>query len=148
MRAGRAVPAARGFTYLGVLIAIALIGVGLTAASEVWVTTAHRQKLAQLDWVGAQFVRAIGSYRDASPGSVKANPKTLADLLEDRRYLTMRRHLREIYRDPFTGSTSWTLIADPRGGVVGVVAKIPSVAGNGTQAKEYRYVEEQISLTR
>ena len=30
----------------------ALVGIGLLAASEVWVTSAHRQRRAQLDWIG------------------------------------------------------------------------------------------------
>ena len=38
----------RGFTYLGVLFAIAVLGLGLSAASEVWVTTAKRQRMEQL----------------------------------------------------------------------------------------------------
>jgi type II secretory pathway pseudopilin PulG len=65
-----------GFTYLGVLLAIALLSVGLTAASEVWVTVARRQRLEQLNWAGQQFAQAIGSYYESSPGGAKAYPKT------------------------------------------------------------------------
>jgi type II secretory pathway pseudopilin PulG len=67
-----------GFTRLGVLLAIALIGIGLTAASEVWSTTAKRQRMEQLEWVGQQYVQAIGSYYEASPRG-KAYPRSLED---------------------------------------------------------------------
>lgn len=61
----------RGFTYLGLLLAIALVGLGLSVASEVWVNVARRQKLEQLEFVGQQFVQAIGSYYESTPGPVK-----------------------------------------------------------------------------
>lgn len=115
----------RGFTYLGVLLALALIGIGLVAASEVWVTVARRQRLAQLDWVGGEFVAAIGSYYEASPGSAKVYPQALSDLVEDRRYLGVRRHLRRIYPNPFTGQTDWELVLGGDGRVHGVRVAIP-----------------------
>jgi type II secretory pathway pseudopilin PulG len=65
----------RGFTYLGVLLAIALLGIGLVAAAEVWTTTAKRQRIEQLDWVGQQYVQAIGGYYESSPGRAKVFPK-------------------------------------------------------------------------
>jgi type II secretory pathway pseudopilin PulG len=52
----------RGFTYLWVLVAIAVLGIGLVAASEVWQTTARRQQLEQLDWAGTQYMRAVGTH--------------------------------------------------------------------------------------
>ncbi|MBX3475885.1 MAG: type II secretion system protein [Planctomycetes bacterium] len=119
----------RGFTYLALLIAIAILGVGLTAASEVWVTTARHRKMVELEWIGNQFARALGSYYAASPGLVKTNPATLEDLLEDRRYLTVRRHLREVYLNPFTGKADWELVLGVDGKVRGVTARIPGEGG-------------------
>jgi len=113
----------RGFTYLGVLIVIAILGIGLSAASEVWVTQARRQKIEELDWVGQQYVQAIRGYYESSPGQVKAYPRTLQDLLEDRRFVTMRRHLRQVYVNPLTGKTDWELVVTPDGGVKGVAIR-------------------------
>ena len=109
-----------GFTYLGLLLAIALIGIGLAAASEVWSTVARRQRLVQLNWVGQQYVQAIGSYYEASPGSQKAYPHSMDDLLEDQRFGFVRRHLRQVYSDPLTGIADWQLISAPGGGFMGV----------------------------
>jgi type II secretory pathway pseudopilin PulG len=125
----------RGFTYLGVLLAIALLGIGMTAASEVWVTTARRQRMEQLGWVGQQYVQAIGSYYESSPGRVKAYPKTLEELLEDKRYAFVRRHLRQVYVNPFSGAVDWELIRAPDGGIRGIVP-----AGPKEGAKEFVYV--------
>lgn len=109
-----------GFTYLGVLIAMALIGIGLLAISEVWTTTTKRQKMAQLDWVGEQYVQAIESYYYANTGSVHLYPPTLDDLLEDKRYLSIRRHIRTLYGNPFTNGNAWKTLPAPGGGIQGI----------------------------
>lgn len=129
----------RGFTYLGVLIAIALIGIGLAAASEVWVANARRQRIEQLDWVGQQFVQAIGSYYESTPGRVKVYPRSLQDLLQDNRYVTMRRHLRAVYVNPMTGKSDWTLVLTPDGGIRGVVGIVTRESDSGGD-EERKYV--------
>jgi len=130
----------RGFTYLGVLVAVAVLGIGLTAASEVWVTLARRERMAQLQWIGEQYVQAIGSYYNASPGSVKAYPKTLQDLLEDKRYVTMRRHLRQPYANPVTGKDDWELLMTPEGGIRGVRATLPAqIDPDGLMTREFSF---------
>jgi type II secretory pathway pseudopilin PulG len=129
-----------GFTYLGLLLAIALVGLGLTAASEVWVTVARRQRLDQLEFVGQQFVQAIGSYYESSPGGVKKFPKSLDDLLEDRRYPFVRRHLRQAYINPFTGRTDWDLVAGPGEGFLGVRVRVPASNDAGEVAREFVYI--------
>jgi len=130
--------AERGFTYLGLLLAIALIGIGLTAASEVWVATAHHQKVVELEWMGAQFKQAIASYYDAAPGSVKVYPPNLEELLEDHRYLTIRRHLRTIYRNPITGKPDWEPVVGPDGRVRGV--RVYMKTDVGTEARAFVYM--------
>ena len=131
-----------GFTYLGLLLAIALLGIGLTAASEVWVTSAHLERMIELEWVGAQYVQAIGSYYEASPGSVKTYPNSLAVLLEDRRYLTTRRHLRSLYANPFTRQVDWELVRGPDGSVRGIRLELPTEFGGG--GKSFAYAPETV----
>ena len=126
----------RGFTYLGVLLATALVSLGLTAAAEVWTTVARRQRLEQLEWVGQQYVQAIGSYYEATPGLVKNYPKTLQDLVEDKRNAFVRRHLRQVYVNPFTGVADWELIEAPTGGVRGVRFRTADREGAG---REFSY---------
>ena len=136
----RARPAGRGqggFTYLGVLLAIAVLWVGLAVASEVWVTSARRHKAEELEWIGAQFTQAIGSYYHSTPGAAKAYPQSLQELLEDRRNPTPRRHLRRAYRNPFTGNADWAFVKSDDMRIRGVRCVIPSEAGQ--QIREFVY---------
>lgn len=100
----------RGFTYLGVLFAVALAGVALAAVGRMWQTEALREKEKQLLFVGDQYRRAIESYYQSTPGGANQYPQRLEDLLHDRRYPTIKRHLRRLYPDPVTGSTNWGLV--------------------------------------
>ena len=129
----------RGFTYLGVLLAVALLGIGMAAASEVWVTVARRQRMEQLEWVGAQFVQAIGSYYEASAGRVKAYPSSLEELLDDKRNVFVRRHLRRVYANPLTGATDWELLRALDGGVRGVRVTVAGSSGAGGDSREFAY---------
>ena len=54
--------AQRGFTYVGLLLAVALAGVALAAAGTLWSTVAQRDRELELLFVGDQYRRAIGSY--------------------------------------------------------------------------------------
>ncbi len=132
--------AQRGFTYLGVLLAIALLGIGLVAAAEVWTTTAKRQRVEQLDWVGQQYVQAIGSYYESSPGRAKVFPKALEDLLEDRRMPFVRRHLRQLYANPLSGKSDWELIEAPGLGIRGVRAKGGAKGADRQPPRDYVYL--------
>lgn len=111
--------AQRGFTYLAVLLAVALIGIGLAATGEMASTSARREKEAQLLFAGNEFRRAIRAYYLASPGAQRY-PRRLEDLLEDRRFPSTRRYLRRLYRDPMTGASDWGLVEAPEGGIMGV----------------------------
>jgi len=107
---GGEVPSVRrlqGFTYIGLLIAIALIGIGLAAVGQVWSTATKRERERELLFVGGEFRQAIGRYYEASPG-VKQYPRRLEELLEDQRFPVIKRHLRKIYVDPMT--SNWGLV--------------------------------------
>jgi type II secretory pathway pseudopilin PulG len=99
----------RGFTYIGLLIAVALLSIGLAAVGQVWSTAMKRERERELLFIGAEFRRAIGHYYEASPG-VKQYPRSLDDLLKDQRFPVTKRHLRKIYLDPMTGKPNWGLI--------------------------------------
>jgi len=111
--------AERGFTYLGMLVIVALMGFGLAAFGELYSHAAQREKERELLFVGNQFRDAIASYYNKSPGA-KAYPKKLEDLVEDRRFPMPQRHLRRVYRDPMTGKSDWALVDAPGGGFMGV----------------------------
>lgn len=114
-----------GFTFIGVLLLVAIAGLALVATGELWSTAAKRDREAQLLFVGDEFRRAIGSYYESSPGA-KRFPEQLDDLLEDRRFPVVRRHLRKIYRDPMTNSQEWGLVQD--GGRITGVYSVSSEA--------------------
>jgi len=130
----------RGFTYLGVLVAIALMGFALVGASEVWTTVVRRQQMEQLEWVGLQFEQAIGSYYESSPGRVKKYPPTLDDLVEDKRFAFTRRHLRKVYCNPMSNEVDWELVRAPDGGIRGLRARLLSVQGDSPALREFGYV--------
>ncbi|MDP3512497.1 MAG: type II secretion system protein [Sulfuritalea sp.] len=109
-----------GFTYLGLLFAVALAGIVLATTGVVWSTERQREKERELLAIGEEFRRAIGSYYERSPGTVKRYPAKLEDLLKDNRFLGTRRHLRQVYRDPLTGNADWAPIPAPEGGIMGV----------------------------
>lgn len=113
-----------GFTYIGVLFAVALMGVSLALIATVSSQIQQREKEKQLLFIGKQFMQAINSYyENPPPGQAKQLPKKLDDLVEDRRAATIQRHLRKIFFDPFTASIEWGLIKDAGNGIVGVYSQ-------------------------
>jgi hypothetical protein len=109
-----------GITYLAVLFFVAASSAMLAATGIIWSHERQRQKEQELLWIGNQFRDAIGLYYQRTPGAIKRYPGNLEDLLEDRRYLTVSRYLRQIYRDPMTGNAQWGLVPAPTGGIMGV----------------------------
>lgn len=94
-----------GFTYLLVLFLVAALGVFAAQTGVVWHQATQREREAELLAIGVEFARALARYRDASPDGVL--PGSLQPLLEDRRSGALVRHLRRIYRDPFTAEANW-----------------------------------------
>jgi len=108
-----------GFTYIGLLIFIALMGIALAGTGMIWHTQVRREKERDLLFVGDQFRRAIGQYYERSPGGDKRFPKSLDDLLLDKRYPATQRYLRRVYPDPITGM-AWGFVKGPEDRIVGV----------------------------
>lgn len=111
---------ADGFTYMGVLVLVFLMGLALKGTGELWQTARQRDREAQLLRVGDEMRRAIQSYYYATPGAVQQYPPTLEALLLDARHLNVKRHLRRVPRDPFTGTASWGIVEAPEGGIMGI----------------------------
>lgn len=144
----------RGFTYLGVLFIIAVLGLTGAAASTLWSFQDQRQREKELLFIGRQFQDALASYRHAQPANAGAGsdrpsdrPSRLEDLLRDPRVPFVRRHLRQVYVDPFTGRAEWGLVRDAQQRIVGIhslSARAPirrarlGVVGVNGQARSYR----------
>lgn len=110
----------RGFTYLALLFAVAIMGAVLGATAVVWHTLVQRDKEQDLLFVGHAYRQAIAEYYEKSPGSAKQYPKKLEDLLEDKRQARLTRYLRKLYRDPITGGKEWGIVAGPGETIAGV----------------------------
>lgn len=111
-----------GFTYVGLMFAIALIGLAAAASVQLGSAMQRRQAEDELLFVGMQYKEAIRSYFEAAPaGAVASPPARLEDLLRDPRFPNVRRHLRTLYPDPITGKMDWVLIKSVDGkGILGL----------------------------
>jgi type II secretory pathway pseudopilin PulG len=135
----------RGFTYVGLLLSVAIAGAGLAAFAEVASHAGQREKEAELLFRGNAFQAAIGSYYKKE----QRYPKSLENLLKDERYPMPVRHLRKLYVDPMTGTADWAVVEAPGGGVMGVHSRseeTPVKTGNfllknAEFAKAQRYSE-------
>lgn len=108
-----------GFTYLGLLALVVLIGLLLAAAGEVVATSMQRDHEAELLWVGHAYRDAIGRYF-AHYGRY---PTSLADLVGDSGDTVLPfRAIRRLYRDPMTNGRDWVLVPGLGGGIMGVTS--------------------------
>lgn len=110
--AARRANSQRGVTYLLLLFAITIIGATLAVAGTAWSTAAQRGAEAELLFRGEAIKRAIVSYARVTPDGSPRLPATLAELLEDKRNLVPRHHLRQLYTDPFTGRADWVAVLE------------------------------------
>lgn len=113
---------ASGFTYLGLLLVMAIMGLTMTMAAELWQTTAQREKEKELLFIGHQFRQALKQYRDSDDGDGTL-PTKLEDLLQDTRTDEVKRYLRKVYVDPMTGNADWGLVLDEEGGIRGIYSQ-------------------------
>lgn len=117
MRNGRQ---SAGFTYIGLLITVAVIAAGATAALGTGTSLQLRDTEAELLAIGQEFRRALQDYAAATPFGQPDAPKELAELLRDPRQPGVRRHLRRIYPDPLTGKAEWGIERFPDGRIRGI----------------------------
>lgn len=96
-----------GYALIGLLVLLVITGLALGEAGASWSQARQREKEWELLKVGDEFRRAIQQYYSESPGLVKQYPPTLDALVKDDRFPIPKRHLRQIYVDPITGSRQW-----------------------------------------
>lgn len=118
MQAGSTGRTVGGFTYLGALFLITLVGLGLAGAGQAWSVASKRARERELLWAGTQYARAIQAYYEQSPG-VRHHPARLEDLLADQRFPVPRHHLRQLYRDPVSRQP-FVILPGPDGRIAGV----------------------------
>ncbi len=109
-----------GFTYVGLLVLVAIIGLvgALTIKAGALMQRAAAED--ELLHIGLEFSNALRSYEVATPAGQSRQPRSLQDLLKDPRFPGVRRHLRKIYIDPFTGHQEWGVLYSNEHGVIGV----------------------------
>jgi type II secretory pathway pseudopilin PulG len=116
--------ASAGFTYVGLLLAVVLLGLALSAIGTVWRTTAQREREKELLFIGHEFQAAIAGYYESGG---RQFPQELGDLLEDKRWPEPRHFLRRLYADPMTGNTDWTVIRTDSLGITGIASSSTGV---------------------
>ena len=115
--------AQHGFSYIGLLILLAIVGTLSAATLSAGSAMQRRSAEDELLFIGEQFQSALNSYANASPPGAPRYPAQLSDLLRDPRHPGLRRHLRKLYVDPMTGSADWGTVAAPEGGILGVYSR-------------------------
>lgn len=112
-----------GFTYIALLILLAIIALASTATVTVGKVMSRRSAETELLRIGDEYRAALISYANSTPAGQQITPRKLEDLLRDPRYPEPRRHLRKIYVDPITGKAEWHLIMLQTGnGIIGITS--------------------------
>jgi type II secretory pathway pseudopilin PulG len=122
MRSGKPPPREGGFTYLGLIILVTVIG--LVGAATLKVDALLRRAAAEEELleIGAAFSEALRTYAEATPKGQPPQPPSLQELLKDPRFPGVRRHLRKIFVDPLTGKAEWGIVWANPGEKRGVMA--------------------------
>ena len=108
----------RGFSYILLMFAIVLIGLGMTVAARQWKVMVQRELEADLLAKGIEIQRALALYSATMkagrvvPGEVY--PQSLVELTRG-----PKPFLRKAYGDPL-GHGDWDVVRAPTGGIMGV----------------------------
>ena len=117
----------RGFSYLFLLIIVAVLGTAAANAVSLGVNASRRDAEFELLAIGAEFENALRSFRAVGVAGTRVGPRDLEDLLLDKRMSGTRRHLRKIYADPLTGRQEWGVVRQPDGLIVGIYSIAPGI---------------------
>jgi type II secretory pathway pseudopilin PulG len=112
-----------GFTYIGLLIVVALMGILLAAVGEVASTVARHEHETELLFIGNEYRNAIARFFQQN----HRYPAALEELLESNDGPKPSHYLRRLYRDPMTGAVDWTLVPAAQGfmGVASSSTQLP-----------------------
>jgi type II secretory pathway pseudopilin PulG len=106
----------QGSVFMGMLVSVAVVAVMLMEAGTLWSSVLQRERELELLARGNEIRRAIGLYY----GAGNTFPKSLEDLVLDRRQPTIKRYLRRVYDDPLTGKPEWGVVNGPGDTIMGV----------------------------
>ncbi|MGU7817034.1 type II secretion system protein [Burkholderia sp. AW49-1] len=112
----------RGSIYIGMMVAVSIVGIMLMEFGALWKTEQQREREADLLAKGGEVRSAIGRYFNAGPVA-GTFPASLEDLTRDPRYPGTVRYLRRVYRDPIDGKSEWGTITGSGGGIMGVFSQ-------------------------
>lgn len=114
-------PSERGFSYVALMFAIVVIGLGMTMAARQWKVMVQRELEMDLLAKGIEIQNALALYSAAMkagrvvPGEIY--PQSLAELTR-----LPKPFLRKVYPEP-VGHGEWEVIRAPTGGIMGVRSK-------------------------
>jgi type II secretory pathway pseudopilin PulG len=123
-----------GYTILAAIFAIAILAAGVSEVGQSISQSVRRDNEQQLLMIGLSYARAIDSYRGHATGKQITNPRTLDDLLHDRRFIGVVRHLRRPYGDPVSGGAAFGLMRDGSGNIEGVYSTSSEMPFRSTAA--------------
>ncbi len=112
-----------GFAYPVLLVAVAVLGLGLARLGPMWEEADRRDREQELLRVGKLYAEALDRARRESPGGAGRYPERLEDLLLDTRFVGTRRHLRRLYPDPLQPSRPWGVVRDAGGAIIAVYSQ-------------------------
>lgn len=127
---------AGGFTYVGLLILVAVIAGASASALSFGASAQRRMVEEELLFVGSEFRDAIATFHQTAQG-LRRYPRDFDELIKDARDPGVRRHLRRVYPDPLTGRTEWGIVRAPDGGIMGVYS-----LSRDTPIKQANFPEE------
>jgi type II secretory pathway pseudopilin PulG len=129
--------ATQGFTYIGILIFMAIAGIAMAGTGHVWQQQKQRMNEKYLLEIGEQYRLAIGRFYESTPGVIKQYPTSLEQLLEDRRFPVIKRHLRKPFYDPFYPTEPVKLVLVNQQ-IVGVYSQSKKAPIRKTQFNEWQ----------
>lgn len=109
-----------GYTYLLLLALVALLSTASAVSLQVGESMSYRDRERELLFIGEQFRQALIAYESATPAGMPRWPRELSELVDDRRSGERRSHLRRIYPDPLTGTTTWGVVRDAEGRILAI----------------------------
>ena len=127
-----------GSVFMGMLVTVAVVAVMLMETGTLWSSVLQRERELVLLARGNEIRRAIGLYYAAG----NTFPKSLEDLVLDRRQPTIKRYLRRVYDDPLTGTADWGVVPGPGETIMGVFSN-----ASGTPFKQSNFAVINQSFT-